>query len=280
MPHGGADVDSGPLALHHTIGPAANQAAAGNHTHGSTAHTHVESDVTGLTSDLADKAALGHSHSESDVTSLTSDLAGKAALVHTHTQSQSHNSADTDSASTSLHHTIGSSATQAAAGDHSHGFPRFVGSILPTDATSTLTLTANRAYYYRFVAPRTNTYNQMLVYVSTSLGGVDVGIYENSALQTPGARIASSGERSCPFAGSVQGINLSTFPTLDAGTTYWLAIASSSTPTFAASAAVLGSSILSTMGVAREQASAYPLPDTASSVAPTSTKVILIGYTV
>lgn len=61
-----------------------------------------------------------HTHAESDVTSLVSDLAGKAAASHTHTQSESHNSPDTDTATTSLHHTIGTGANQAAAGNHSH----------------------------------------------------------------------------------------------------------------------------------------------------------------
>jgi len=36
------------------------------------------------------------------------------------TQANSHNSPDTDAATTSLHHTIGASATQAAAGNHNH----------------------------------------------------------------------------------------------------------------------------------------------------------------
>jgi hypothetical protein len=75
-------------------------------------HTHPESDITNLVSDLAGKAAsahahsptdvtgtavittdsrlsdartpTAHSHAESDVTNLVSDLAGKAAASHTH----------------------------------------------------------------------------------------------------------------------------------------------------------------------------------------------------
>lgn len=57
-------------------------------------HTHPETDVTNLPTDLASKAATGHthnayaatshSHPESDVTSLVSDLSGKAASGHTH----------------------------------------------------------------------------------------------------------------------------------------------------------------------------------------------------
>src|ERR1044071_2391105 len=44
-------------------------------------HTHAESDVTNLTTDLAGKAASVHTHAESDITNLTTDLAAKASLV-------------------------------------------------------------------------------------------------------------------------------------------------------------------------------------------------------
>ena len=46
-------------------------------------HTHVEGEVTSLTTDLAGKAASTHSHPESDVTSLISDLGAKANIVYT-----------------------------------------------------------------------------------------------------------------------------------------------------------------------------------------------------
>jgi hypothetical protein len=48
------------------------------------AHTHPESDVTNLTTDLAGKAALVHTHAQSDVTGLLTALAGKAPTSHTH----------------------------------------------------------------------------------------------------------------------------------------------------------------------------------------------------
>lgn len=50
-------------------------------------HSHVESDVTNLPTDLAGKAPTAHAHAESDVTNLATDLAGKAAAVHTHAES-------------------------------------------------------------------------------------------------------------------------------------------------------------------------------------------------
>jgi hypothetical protein len=49
-------------------------------------HTHPQSDVVSLVSDLAARAALVHTHAQSDVVNLVSALAGKAASVHTHTQ--------------------------------------------------------------------------------------------------------------------------------------------------------------------------------------------------
>ena len=72
-----------------TIGAGAQQACAGNDTRLSdarapTAHTHPQSAITNLESDLAGKAASSHSHAQSDVTNLVSDLAGKAAASHTH----------------------------------------------------------------------------------------------------------------------------------------------------------------------------------------------------
>jgi len=48
-------------------------------------HSHVTSDVTGLDTALAGKAASSHTHAQSDITNLVTDLAGKAATSHTHT---------------------------------------------------------------------------------------------------------------------------------------------------------------------------------------------------
>jgi hypothetical protein len=48
-------------------------------------HTHGQSDITNLVSDLASKAASSHTHLQSDVTNLVSDLAGKSPTSHTHT---------------------------------------------------------------------------------------------------------------------------------------------------------------------------------------------------
>jgi hypothetical protein len=46
------------------------------------AHTHPESEVVNLVSDLASKAALVHTHTESQITGLVADLAAKAPLAN------------------------------------------------------------------------------------------------------------------------------------------------------------------------------------------------------
>lgn len=60
-------------------------------------HSHAQSDITSLTSDLASKSSIGHTHTksnitdfahthaESEITNLVADLSGKAASTHSHT---------------------------------------------------------------------------------------------------------------------------------------------------------------------------------------------------
>ena len=60
----------------------------------------------------------------------------RTPTAHTHVQADSHNSPDTDTATTSLHHTLGTGANQAAAGNHSHaGFLATTGGTLTGDLT-------------------------------------------------------------------------------------------------------------------------------------------------
>lgn len=49
-------------------------------------HTHTTSQITGLDTALAGKAAASHTHPTSQITGLDNALAGKAATSHTHTQ--------------------------------------------------------------------------------------------------------------------------------------------------------------------------------------------------
>ncbi|MBY0263617.1 MAG: hypothetical protein K2Q20_14825 [Phycisphaerales bacterium] len=53
-----------------------------------TSHTHATSEITGLDTALAGKAASSHTHATSEITGLDTALAGKAASSHTHTTSQ------------------------------------------------------------------------------------------------------------------------------------------------------------------------------------------------
>lgn len=87
--------------------------------------THVEGDP-GHIADHNAMAAFVNTHDDVDASgtahhhTLGTGASQAAAGNHTHTQAQSHNSPDTDSATTALHHTIGTGANQAAAGNHTH----------------------------------------------------------------------------------------------------------------------------------------------------------------
>jgi hypothetical protein len=96
--HGNPDTDAGPTSLHHTLGTGSGQAAPGN-------HGHAHSSLTGIGAD--DHHARVHTLGGSDHT-------GNLA------QSRTHNNPDTDSSPTALHHTLGTGANQAAAGNHAH----------------------------------------------------------------------------------------------------------------------------------------------------------------
>jgi len=85
--HETPDTDSGTSSLHHTLGTGANQAAAGNHTHSPTDVSHI--------------------HNGND---------GSSKLF----QANTHESPDTDTSTSSLHHTLGTGSNQAAAGNHTH----------------------------------------------------------------------------------------------------------------------------------------------------------------
>jgi hypothetical protein len=76
-----------------------------------TAHTHAESAITNLVTDLAAKAATGHTHAESDTTNLVTDLAGKAATAHTHTEANVTNLVSDLAAKAAASHTHAESDT-------------------------------------------------------------------------------------------------------------------------------------------------------------------------
>ena len=84
--------------------------------------------VTGLSAALGGKSDNAHAHTQYATATHTHDAqqigahthSEYASTAHTHTQAQSHTSPDTDSSATSLHHTLGGGANQAAAGNHTH----------------------------------------------------------------------------------------------------------------------------------------------------------------
>jgi hypothetical protein len=103
--------------------------AVAAHTHNGSGSVNVAiTAVTGLSGALAGKSDSGHVHSQYAAATHTHSSAELAAhthteyavSAHTHTQAQSHNSPDTDTAPGSLHHTLGTGANQAAAGNHDH----------------------------------------------------------------------------------------------------------------------------------------------------------------
>jgi hypothetical protein len=81
----------------------------------------AEADVTSLTTDLAAKEVTANKNVAGGYAPLDgSSKVPIANLPVPFTQANSHASPDTDSATTSLHHTLGTGANQAAAGNHTH----------------------------------------------------------------------------------------------------------------------------------------------------------------
>lgn len=109
---------------------ASNAASAvANHTHNGSGSANIAlTAVTGLSGALSGKADAGHTHAIYAAATHTHSSAELAAHTHadyspsghTHTQAQSHGSADTDSSTAAIHHTLGIGSNQAAPGNHVH----------------------------------------------------------------------------------------------------------------------------------------------------------------
>jgi hypothetical protein len=109
---------------------ASNAASAvASHTHNGSGSSNVAiAAVTGLSGALSGKSDTTHTHTQyaaSTHTHSSAELAAHthteySAAAHTHTQAQAHQSADTDTATTAIHHTLGVGANQAAPGNHVH----------------------------------------------------------------------------------------------------------------------------------------------------------------
>jgi len=83
---------------------------------------------------------------ESNVALLNHDHAGIVGGTSRLLQMNTHQSADTDSSTSSLHHTLGSGATQAAQGNHNHSLPTELTTVLFGGSTRTVAPTCE-VYY-------------------------------------------------------------------------------------------------------------------------------------
>jgi hypothetical protein len=124
-----------------------------------TGHSHIESDVTNLVSDLAGKAASVHTHAQSDVSSLVSDLAGKADTGHNH--NGTYDPVGTASAAITTHE---------SAGDPHPGY---------LTATEGNAAYATTGHSHSYVTSATGTTNQ--VNVSASTGAVTFSLPQSIA---------------------------------------------------------------------------------------------------
>lgn len=124
-----------------------------------TGHSHIESDVTNLVSDLAGKAASVHTHAQSDVSSLVSDLAGKADTGHTH--SGVYDPVGTASAAITTHE---------SAGDPHPGY------LTATEGNAAYATTGHSHSYVTSAAGTTNQVN-----VSASTGAVTFSLPQSIA---------------------------------------------------------------------------------------------------
>lgn len=105
-----------------------------------TAHTHPSTDITGLGT-----AATQNTFGSGDPLGVLTAIASFSAGNHTHNgidgaqlaQANTHQSADTDSATTAIHHTLGTGANQAAAGNHTHvTYVRLTSDFVTSSATA------------------------------------------------------------------------------------------------------------------------------------------------
>lgn len=159
--------------------------------------------------------------------------------------------------------------------------PAWVGSMPPTVATSSAVKiggavpTANAAHYYRIRVDENLVINGLRLCIGTSSGNIDVGLYSDSG-GAPNARITSSGSTACPASG-YRTISL-TPQAIGAGTELWLGIAADNTTVaFVGVTGLVGGAAID---VVKTQASAFPLPATATPSAGGDTVAILLGFPV
>jgi hypothetical protein len=106
------------------------------------------------------------------LSTITQNGSAVSTVGHTHIQTESHYSPDTDTATSSLHHTIGTSATQAAAGNHAHSGTTIALAGDLTLAATALTLGGANSYN---VAVNNDSHSHTGTTISGLTLGTDVG---------------------------------------------------------------------------------------------------------
>lgn len=160
-------------------------------------------------------------------------------------QANTHQTPDTDSGTSSLHHTLGTGANQAAAGNHSHGggapggvFANRVmaaSHIIFTAGTgSNATPTLGGAWYMPVTIPGPMRIRDCLFNMNTAASGTyQWGLFDVSASVTAATKLCGgsgslngTGWRSCPVSGAPVDVNAGTYifimlvPTSNGGNMY------------------------------------------------------------
>lgn len=149
----------------------------------------------------------------------------------------------------------------------------FIGPIPPRDAQDTATIAANQAYFAPFTVTRAQTVTQVSYRPSTQSGNIDFGIYDASY-----NRLASTGSTACPATGALRTTALTAPVTLYPGRLYRGAYAADNATVAMLSGAISASPAVGDANLLSQQASAFPLPATASPSAAAGQRYIGMNF--
>ena len=147
---------------------------------------------------------------------------------------------------------------------------------LALGAGAALSVTANRAYFYRVTEGDRQTISKIAVEINTqdATANVCVSVHRTTgsgASALPGTRVATSGAVACPAAG-VQQIALDA--PVEVGPGDWIAIAATAgAGTMRLQGASGGAVALPSLGLAAFQDAAMPIPATPAATAGASSRV-------
>lgn len=193
---------------------------------------------TDLASTLDNKCPYVHGHGIADVSGLQLALNGKQAAGSYAALAHPHSIADVTGLQTALDSkaNVGSGSSAAAKGVHATqpnvAAGQFLTPQLTALALTTIAAAANRLDYLPFIPAQDVTIDRLDVEVSTLIAAAQarLAIYADNA-GAPGALLRDG---TSVLDCSTQGLKIATITslTMAAGTTYWLAILSSSTQTY------------------------------------------------